>query len=206
MKNNLLCWIFILMPSLLFAQGKATPIYFGNAIAVDSTLVLIPVRYENEMSYDNKAAFWQDLYANIIIYNPKNDTHKYVFEKNTFISFSRQGYSRYGEKILPPSEVTPNGILYLVKNEDADKNGRIDVNDPYILYVSDRQGNNLRALTDKSENVEQMIMTEKQNFAMLKIQRDTNKDGNFRASDNDFYYVKLDLKTFTFGKKIEIKQ
>jgi hypothetical protein len=194
------------MPSLLFAQGKATPIYFGNAIAVDSTLVLIPVRYENEMSYDNKAAFWQDLYANIIIYNPKNDTHKYVFEKNTFISFSRQGYSRYGEKILPPSEVTPNGILYLVKNEDADKNGRIDVNDPYILYVSDRQGNNLRALTDKSENVEQMIMTEKQNFAMLKIQRDTNKDGNFRASDNDFYYVKLDLKTFTFGKKIEIKQ
>ncbi|MFY7734463.1 MAG: hypothetical protein ACOVSR_13335 [Bacteroidia bacterium] len=40
---------------------------------------------------------------------------------------------------------------------------------------------------------------------MIKIQRDANDDRNFRNSENDYYYIKLDLKTLTFGKKIEIK-
>ena len=101
--------------------------------------------------------------------------------------------------------MTPKAIFYRVKNIDHNKSGRIDNNDPTILYTSDIQGNNLRSLTTENENVVAVDIFEKQDFALIKIQRDQDNDGDFEANDKDFYFVKLDLKTFTFGNKIETK-
>ena len=41
-------------------------------------------------------------------------------------------------------------------------------------------------------------------MALIKIQRDLNNDNNFTSKDSDFYYIKIDLTTLTFGNKIEL--
>jgi hypothetical protein len=73
------------------------------------------------------------------------------------------------------------------------------------LYVSDTHGNNLKALSSENENVVDFIIYEKQNIALLKMQRDSNNDNSFNAKDTDHYYVKLDLSTLKLGNKIELK-
>jgi hypothetical protein len=71
-------------------------------------------------------------------------------------------------------------------NVDRNKNDKIDSEDPSILYVSDRHGNQLKALTSAEENVVDFHIYEFQNFALVKIQRDANADGSFSSKDTDF--------------------
>jgi len=44
---------------------------------------------------------------------------------------------------------------------------------------------------------------DQQNLLLIKMQQDSDKDLNFETSDNDYYMVKLNLKTLTLGKKLE---
>lgn len=181
--------------------------YFGDPIVVDSSsTVIIPTRYNTDFLSSNKIALWGDFYANIIFYNFITDNHKKLFDKDTYIvGFSNHYYSyRYDTK-QQNNNFTSQWLFYRVKNVDHNKSGRIDNNDPAILYVSDIHGDNLKALTTENESVVSIDIFEKQNFALLKIQRDLDNDGDFETEDKDFYFVKLDLTTLTFGNKIETK-
>jgi hypothetical protein len=71
--------------------------------------------------------------------------------------------------------------------------------------VSDKQGNNLKALTAPNENVISIDIFDDQNFALIKIQRDVDYDRDFEIEDKGYYLVKVDLKTLTLGNKIELK-
>jgi hypothetical protein len=120
------------------------------------------------------------------------------------MSFSNR-YNSYGyDNRHANRNITASHLFYKVKNVDHNKNGRIDNNDPAILYVSDIDGNNLKPLTPLSENVVSFDIFEKQNIVLIKMQRDLDNDLDFENSDKDFYYIKLNLTTLTFGNRIEI--
>ena len=92
-------------------------------------------------------------------------------------------------------------IFYFVK-VDYNNDGKIDKNDPYIIYVSDKKGEGLKSITPLNENTLSIDIYDKQGFALIKLQRDT--DGNKKFSYNewaDFYYVRLDLSTLTLQDK-----
>ena len=110
----------------------------------------------------------------------------------------------YDNKEPLNKNITSKHILYLVSNVDHNKNGKIDSNDPSILYVSNTKGKELKALTTENENVIDIELYEKQNFALIKIQIDSSNDNEFNWKDT-FYFKKLDLTTLTFGDKIESK-
>lgn len=181
--------------------------YFDDPIVVDSSsIIIIPTRYNADFLTSNKIALWGNFYANIIFYNFITDSYKNLFDKDTYIfSLSRRYNSYQYEPKEQNKSFTSQCLLYRVKNIDHNKNGRIDDNDPAILYFSDTRGDNLKALTTENENVVGIDIFEKQNFALLKIQRDHDNDGDFEIEDKDFYFIKLDLKTLTFGSKIESK-
>ncbi len=63
----------------------------------------------------------------------------------------------------------------------------------------------LKALTLPNENAISIDIFDKQGFALVKMQRDTNNDKNFNSKDKDYYYVRLDLNKLQFGNKIEVK-
>lgn len=203
-KQHCLTIILTLTFCSVFGQ-KGKPAYFDNPIVIDSSAtILIPTRYSADFLSSNKVTFWNDIYANIIFYNPLTDSSKRLFDQNTYIEGFHNRHS-YRQDAKKPKYNTAKWIFYTVKNADRNKSGRTDVHDPSVLYVSDLQGGHLKALTSENENAVSFEIFEKQNYALVKIQRDQDNDGNFKAEDRDFYYVKLDLKTLAFGNKIEIR-
>lgn len=179
-------------------------INFRNGILTDSSSILmIPVdshEFASDKSIDVDYA-----HANMIFYNFKKDSSKTLFDHNTCIMQYRTYQFDLTWRELSNRNVLRNWILYRVKNEDYDKNGKIDSGDPDILYASNAQGENLKQLTTKNENVVSIDVYHEQGFALVTLQLDTNQDNNYDKNDREYSYVKLDLTTLTLGKKIVAK-
>ncbi|MES2288016.1 MAG: hypothetical protein V4547_20180 [Bacteroidota bacterium] len=198
---------FILTTNLIYGQGssKITREFGSPIISDSSSTFIIPTVYNAGLFSSSKLALWGDFYSNVIFYNFKTDSSKKLFEKDTYIvSLNKVNYSYYSDR-KPGKSLTANFVFYRIMNIDRNKNGHIDSEDPAILYVTDTHGNNLKSLTGDNENIVGFDIYEKQNIALVKMQRDFNNDGNFNSKDTDYYYVKLDLDTLVFGKKIELK-
>lgn len=201
---------FTLMLSATKGQVTSKMSYdFGHPLITDSSsTIIIPTLYETSFFSSNKLALWGNYYSNIIFYNFKTDSCKKLFQNDTYIVSLEKLYFReysFIENKRTNKNITPSWVFYRVMDVDRNKNNKIDSDDPVILYVSDVHGTNLKPLTSSNENVVGFEMFEKQNMALIKIQRDFNNDNNFTPKDTDYYYVKLDLTTLTFGKKIELK-
>jgi hypothetical protein len=209
MKNILILLTSITITHSAFSQKtERLPIYFAEPIIADSTsTVMIPIRYNFESFSSNKTGNMSDFYANIVFYDFQKDTSKKLFTEDTYIERFTPNTDSYSKYYRGSNQSTNcmNWIFYFVKTTDSNKNGKIDHEDPSLLFVSDRLGNNLKPITTSTENAESIEIFDKQGFALIKIQRDLNKDLNFDSKDNDFYYIRLDLKTLLLGNKIEIK-
>jgi hypothetical protein len=206
MRYILLASLLLLSTTALLAQrGEKPARYLSNPIVIDSaSSLMIPVRYNTELLTSNKLALWNDYYANIIFYDVEKDSSKRLFPDDTFIrGFASTDYSRTA-RVPANRSMSSNWIFYFVKETDSNANGRIDSDDPYTLYLSDRQGGGLKALTQPTESAISIEIFDKQGFALVKLQRDANGDKAFNGKDKDVYYVRLDLKTLAFGNKIEI--
>lgn len=209
MKQPLALFLLIITTQWCFSQkSEKAGRYFTDPIIVDSTsTIMIPTRYDADLFTSNKIVLWNDYYANILFYNFQTDSTKKLFAKDTFI----KGFSNYYSSFYPNENnakllsQSSNWIFYFVKESDYNGSGRIDEDDPSILYISDKYGNNLKALTAPNENAESIKIFEKQGFALIKIQRDLNGDLKFETKDKDYYFIRFDLSKLTFGKKIEIK-
>jgi hypothetical protein len=207
-------FIFILVallnvPLFVCAQKHdKLPRVFGEATTLDtSSIVVIPTRYNAELLSANKIALWNDFYANVVFYDLHTDTYRKLFESDTFIRpFNRERtlYNRYETEKPGLQNMSRQWLFYFVKTSDYNNSGRIDNDDPAVLYVSDKSGQQLRALTPDNENAVSMEIYDKQGYALIKMQRDSNRNKRFDAKDKDYYYIRLDLNELTFGKKIEI--
>ena len=205
MKKITFLALFLFQSIASFSQGSKYGDVFSDPIMIDSnSTILIPTRYNSDFLASSKMTFWGDFYANILFYDFTTDTYTKLFEKDTYIF----GFQSYNYRTYQPTEiknVTSDLILYRVKSVDYNGNGKIDYNDPAIVYVSDLKGKNLKALTTSSENAVEINLYKDQNFALIKMQRDLDGDKEFKSEDKSYYFIKLDLATLTFGNKIEVK-
>ncbi len=191
----------------LHAQSSKTP-YLDNPIILDSaSSFLIPVQYDVSVFSSNKLAILGHYYANLIFYNVQSDSSKILFKKDTYIMDFRIPfyYTKSVHDHLQGTNRTKKCVILRVKDVDYNRNGRIDENDPDILYVTDNLGQKLRCLSTKNENVLSIQIFEKQNFALVKFQRDNNHNGKYDYRDDEYFYAKLDFATLTLGNKIELK-
>jgi len=200
MKQYAVILLMVLTPSFLRAQKVAS---FDPPILTDSASTLfIPVLYQDEFFSSNKIAFWGLYYANIIVYNYQTDTYKRLFPKDTYIKpivTQRYAYRAEVEKTL----ITRQWVFLLVKYVDTNRSGRIDERDPTILFAASTDGQQLKQLTDETENVVGVENFDQQGFYLIKIQRDSNNDKSFKPEDGVTYFRKLNLADLTFGKAIE---
>jgi hypothetical protein len=182
--------------------------YFGNPVFTDSlSTIFFPTQYDEQMLSANKIALFGEYYANLIVYNYKTDSYRKLFENDTYIeSFTQVNhYDPGAQRNARPKNITNKWIFLLVKIKDYNGSNRIDENDPSVLFVTNKQGEGLKALTEESENVVSFDIFEAQGFCLIKIQRDSNKDKTFKHEDKDFYYRKIDLNDLSVGKGIEIR-
>jgi hypothetical protein len=213
MKNILLVTFLLLTTFSSQAQkNEKLPRYFGEAVVADSSAaILIPTRYNAELLSANKIALWHDYYANVIFYDMAADTYKKLFDTDTYIKPFPSvqvpaPYTRTERVNTKLANVSRNWIFYFVKPGDYNKNGRIDTEDPSVLYVSDKSGSNLKALTTNSENAVSIEIFDKQGFALVKMQRDSDHNKRFESKDKDYYFIRINLNDLSFGKKIELNQ
>jgi len=209
MKNKLLGVILILTSLTGFGQKSGNlPRFFDEPIVVDSSSTLmIPTRYNADLLTSSKIALWNDYYANIIFYDFKADSSKRLFKDDTYIKEFTNDYPPYYrfERTKKPENLSSKWIFYFVKPTDYDNSGKVGNDDPSVLFVSDKYGNGLKAITPTNENAVSIDIFDTQGFALIKMQRDIDMNNNFESDDKDFYYIRLDLNTLTLGNKIEIK-
>jgi len=181
--------------------------YFNGPIITDSaSTIMIPIAYDAGFFSSNKMVAWGAYYANLVFYDFKTDSSFRLFDKDTYImNFKTYYYGKVSFGTRLNVRMSKNWILYRVKNVDYNKSGKIDQHDPDILYVSDVHGKNLQKLTGPYENVVSIDVYHDQNFALIKLQRDSDGDRSYKSSDKDYCYVRLDLETLTLGKRIELK-
>lgn len=210
MKNLIIIMLLLITAGAALGQEdklKSVNFYFEGPIITDSaSTVMIPVSYSVGLFTSNKLALWGSYYSNIIFYNFRTDSSFRLFPKETYIvSFRTFYYNKTSFFKQPDKNFSKEWILYRVKNIDYNSNGKIDQDDPDILYTSDVRGKNLKRVTGEDENVVSIDVFYEQNFALIKIQRDANKNKEFELNDRDFYYVRFDLSTLTLGQKIEVR-
>jgi hypothetical protein len=208
MNYTLFIWTILLSLNLpVFGQtsSKITTNFYDPVLVDTNSTVMIPTVYEAGIFTSNKLALYGNYYSNIIFYNFKTDTYKRLFEKDTYIIGFKSRSHNFFQPTIDKQNITSNAIFYQIKNVDYNLSKKIDDKDPTILYISDIKGNNLKRITSENENIISFDIFEKQNFALIKMQRDLNNDKNFDADDSDFYFIKLDLTSFALGNKIELK-
>jgi hypothetical protein len=206
MKNFMVITLLLATAGVSFGQESKwkRSIYLREPILTDSaSMLMIPV--DSEEFLTSKSGDVNYFCANLIFYNFKTDNSFRLFDRSTYILSCRTYRDYTPPRELMSKSVLKNWILYRVKNVDYTKNGKIDSDDPEILYSSNTHGENLKQLTTERENVVSIEVYHEQTFALITLQRDSNKDGKYDKDDKDHYYVKLDLNTLTLGKKIEEK-
>lgn len=186
------------------SQTAKSSVYLNGSILTDSTsTVFIPVRYKGVLlDSDNKLAFGDSHYANIIIYDFKDDQYKTLFEKDTFIE-AFVAEDPYRNESSSYRNIHGGLALLTVRSTDTNKNGRIDGSDAASLYVVSTRGQNLKLLTAPDESVLDYVLYRNQNLALIKILLDSNGDGSFKKEDRVCYRA-LNFDAAELGKRIEI--
>lgn len=210
MKKKLLILIFISTSLSVFGQksDKLASVFADPIIVDSSSTLMIPIRYNTDIFSSSKISLRNECYANIIFYDFKSDTYKKLFKDDTFIKGFGNNYHSYHryEKSNRSGFISAKWIFYFVITGDYDKDGKIDNDDPSILFVSDKYGNELKSITPTDENAVSIDIFDKQGFALIKMQRDLDKDNDFESDDTDYYYIRLDLNALSLGNKIEINK
>jgi hypothetical protein len=141
--------------------------------------------------------------ANLLVYDFTKDSYRSLFDKDTFVK-RLLPYPVHGNRYPRNKTENKKWLFLLVKPADTNSNGRMDDNDASVAYVTDARGENLRALTTSDVNVVDITFYDKQGFALLNIQRDTDGDKSFKYEDKVYYYQKVDLNDLSVGKPIEV--
>lgn len=205
MQRTLVFLSLICLPVYqVLSQTAKSSVYLNGAILTDSSSTLfIPVHYKGVLlDSDNKVAFGDSHYANIIVYDFKRDQYKTLFEKDTFIE-AFVDEDRYRNESSSYKNIHGGHVLLTVRTTDTNKNGRIDSSDAAALYTVSTRGENLKLLTAPDESVLHYALYRNQNLALVKILLDSNGDGSFKKEDR-ICYRSLNFDASELGKRIEI--
>lgn len=182
---------------------KDKPRFIDDPIWTDSASTLfIPTRYSDRLITSDKLASSGGYFANILVYDFIRDSWEKLFKEDTYIKDFRHTV-HYPQRADTLANMSAKWVFLLVKNNDFNRNGRIDAMDPSTLYVVGRRGENLRPVTPKNEHAISFQIFEKQGFALVKLQRDSNYDELFDGSDKDIYLRRIDLTHCSLGRPIE---
>jgi hypothetical protein len=216
-KMKKLMLILTLQLSLTHAVAQKSdkiPLYFADPIVADSNAtIMLPVLYDASSAafVSSKFGHGDNYYANIVFFHYRTNAKVKLFREDVFIKgFTRQydswynPYYQYTQKSNRSSCMSNRWVFYFVKN-DYDKNGKINSDDPSIIYVSDKNGYNLKAITNSNESAVSIDVFDREGFALIKMQRDQDGNQRFDSDDKSYYFVRLDLRLLSLGTKIEIQ-
>jgi len=163
----------------------------------DSYLIGTLIDKTNKMKYNFGLSYGRGFnsWTNVLIYNSKlNETKKVFTTGPVLISTLVTSYlpANYpAQQEFRTSALLKKCIMFLVKSEDYNKNGVIDEEDPFCLFISSKTGNTLTQITPKDMNVISWTLSKDNKTILVKIQKDKNADNKFLGDDELIYQIDL---------------
>lgn len=200
-RLSLLAILLQLLSPGAFAQKK-DDINYSQAFQLDSTeFFIIPRVVDNDDQQDygkGKGYFMWGNYRDVIFYNSKTNQSKKVFGDQLALIqpfFKTRNAYYYGsddDKLDKSDNILPEHIIYLARTENYNKDNALDSDDPLYLYISSRNGENLKQITPQAMHVLSWTVSKDNKMILLRIMSDKNGNKKFGNGDDESYY-RIDL-------------
>ncbi|MBE9117745.1 hypothetical protein IQ249_17750 [Lusitaniella coriacea LEGE 07157] len=96
-------------------------------------------------------------------------------------------------------EKSPQFWLYQIIEKDTNADERLTDRDATLLYLSDRVGKNLQAITPENTQLSNWKLYREDNLLLLEVRQDSNQDREFTETDTKLLYL-YDLSTKTLRR------
>ncbi len=178
-------------------------IEFPQMSEIDSSgVIMMPLRIGNTInnskisgSFDSKK---EDYFWNIVFVDTNtNDKYPLSTDKlliSNYDSDYGSSYSASNESSVKVDTSTKKYLFYRIRSFDANKNGNLDLSDPEYLFISDRNGKNLKQISVPNTHLSDWIYVGKTNKVYFTALADTNNDKAFDENDELVNY-EYDLQT-----------
>ncbi|HEX6194156.1 MAG TPA: hypothetical protein VFZ42_17400 [Chitinophagaceae bacterium] len=196
MKSALIALVAIFLCTSMFGQKK-DEINYSDPFQIDSSeIFLIPrlIDNENQAAYGKGKGYlpWGN-YHDIYFYNTNTNTTRKLFDTTLAIihTFTERNY--YNKPVNEyPLNILPKHIVYLVRTDNFNNDNGLDSDDPVYLYISARNGENLRVITPKGVHILSWTASKDRKILMVKAMKDSNGNKKFGVGDDEIYY-RIDL-------------
>ena len=209
-KIVILTTLLLAITSYSFGQIKnSNGINYSQPLQVDSSDYFIVgslVNKSNKLKYNfsvknqfenydgQNPPFW----TNVFIHSLKDKKIKKIFANDLVAVYPVQNtmlyikfdYGYYDQRKMY-SGMSTNGIIYLAKTDEYNKDGVIDDDDPIYLFISTKTGENLRQITPSGMNVTSWKMARDGKTIIATIQNAKNGDKKFTDEDEIIYQIDL---------------
>ena len=168
-------------------------LHFNQPVSVDSSaVVMYPLTLDKNdeedrglgSSYSNPATYW-----NIVFYNTAtgqshllDDRRKMVICSYTPSNSNAGSSPEQGSRESGHNQVD-KFLYYSIIITDFNKDGRLNSDDPTYLFVSDKNGENLKQVSPTNLNVSSWQTIKATNRILLQVTKDSNGDGQFTDKD-----------------------
>jgi hypothetical protein len=189
---------------------KNLKFYFGQPVELQySDYVIVPVNtrdnntnYKNDEIYGSSSSTVRDVDVrqwNLVFLNVKDSSYHLLTENEKWLieqfytdeeTVLHEDYDRSPVKFL--GENAKKYIFYTIRKDGIDEGKDIGSSDPLYLYVSDRNGKNLKQLSPDYYSLTDWHILKQSNQLILHLWADTDKDKNFDYEDEEVL-MQLDL-------------
>ena len=173
----------------------------NNSIEIDSTGILaFPLSIgetiersslESSFKSEKESSFW-----NIIFYNTTTGEKHLLSKQKMLISNYETDYS-YDSSNKTVNQMDTSSkkfIFYNIITDDYDGNKKLNFEDPTYLFLTDKEGKNLKQISPKNLNIINWKIISKTRKIIFNAQNDSNKNKKFDDTD-DVITLEYDLES-----------
>ncbi|MEM7181456.1 MAG: hypothetical protein AAF518_11130 [Spirochaetota bacterium] len=120
-------------------------------------------------------------YWNILFYNRSTGTSKLLTEEKYRINSLQANIKKAGVRLQ-------KSILYQSRIFDYNEDGKLNYLDPQVLLISDTNGDKLKRISPKEENLVSYSIVPEKDQIIIKTVRDNNENKVFESSDSTILY------------------
>ena len=165
---------------------------YNNPIFIDSTKqVLLPIttQFQESRKLISKDSYYSDNYPrywNILFYNSETG-------ETNLLTESKMRISDFDVNLRNVGQILSKSILYKIRNDDFNKDHKLNSYDPLYLFISDNRGKELIQISPKNENLISYSIIPESDELIFRTKRDSNKNLEFDRED-DLIWYKINLK------------
>lgn len=191
------------------ANGGAINLIGGYEITdTANDYILFPLQVKDAKDKEESARSYSKeggegmMYWNIIFHNYKTGENTLLEpERKILIGGYNLNSGYYDSKSYSSGKVETYKqspyIFYTIYTDDYNGDKKLGTSDPAYFYISNADGTGFKQLSPQGVSITQKNFPKNNPFLLLSGMRDSNKDKNFNADDEQVYY-KINMADSTF--------